>query len=174
MEKLLKMSLEEKKVTSLYNDKEDTAKMYTGYIGAYNDDNILVYHISPRGLYDGYLLIDRESVFQIDYNGKYEKKIERLYDLKKQQHQNVQIKDSSILNSLLQFAQKNRNMAYVALQDSSVTGIVREFDEETIYLEVYTDYGEPDGVSTVKIDAITMAAVDTNDEQDIAILSGMS
>ena len=174
MEKMLKLSLQEKKVTSFYNDKEDTGQAFTGYLGAYDDANILIYHISPRGLYDGYILLERDSVFQLDFYGKYEKKIEYLYDSKKQQHQNVVITEDGVLNSLLQFAQQNRYLVYIGLQDSSVTGLIKEFDEENICLEVYTNYGEADGISTVSVEEVMMVVVDSDDEQDMALLAGLN
>lgn len=43
----------------------------------------------------------------------------------------------------------------MALQNSSVTGFVRDFNEETICLKVYTNYEEPDDTG---IDVIEKSA----------------
>lgn len=170
MIELIERYYKEHKIISIYNDKEDTYRHLTGYIGAYNDNEMLIQHISSRGLYDGYIIIHRDTIFQLDCGGKYENKIEILYRVKKQTHEKIEVEDNAILYSTLKYAQKNNYIICAELQDSIIRGFVKEYGEETICIDAITEFADKDGISEIKLDEIIILSVDTEDEQDLLLL----
>lgn len=170
LDDLLKSALQEQKIVSIYRDPEDSGKCFTGFVGAIDEDEVLIYHLTPSGMYDGYILVNRDDIFQVDYDGRYEKKIEFLSKVKKQSHEEIEIAEEGILHSLLSFAQEKGFMTYIGFEDSSLTGLIRNFDDKEICLDVFTNYGESDGISAVSVDAIEEISVDSVEEQDILLL----
>lgn len=55
-----------------------------------SESHFLLAHISPQGIYDGFIVKSLENVFEIKYDGKYEKKISNLYQLQNQSHKKVE------------------------------------------------------------------------------------
>ena len=66
-------------VASFYCNGGGKCEVLVGYIERYNDDEILIAHISSHGNYDGFILKHLADIYRIEYAGKYEKKIEKLY-----------------------------------------------------------------------------------------------
>lgn len=170
MIEILKKCFEDHKVISIYYDREDTCRHLTGYIAAFNEDEVAVQHITPNGLYDGFIVIHMNEVYEFNYDGRYEKKVEELYFKKKQSHSNFEIDQSQILFSVLAFAQTEKLIVCVELQDSFLTGYISMYDDEWIDIEALTEFGEYDGVQKVRLDEIYIFSVDTVDEQDIQLL----
>ncbi len=158
------------KVVSFYLDKEDTNSHLTGYINCYNDNEILISHITARGEYDGFILKRVGEVYRIDYDGEYEKKIEMLYKLKLQTHARFDASDKGILYPLLDFAIKMKYIVNLELGDNFVTGFVGEYDDDFIYISVVNKYGKEDGISIINIDEIITFSCDTDDEQDLKLV----
>ena len=71
MIELLKECYRKHKVISIYNDSEDTCKHFTGYVGAIDERDVLIQHISAHGLYDGYIIIPKDTIYQLSFDGKY-------------------------------------------------------------------------------------------------------
>lgn len=170
MIKSIEKTYNERRIVSIYSDRENTDKHFTGYIGAYNDTEILIEHISPRGLYDGYIFISVDDIYQLDCGGLYERKIEKLYQMKRQAHESIEIKDNAIFYSMVKFAQRKGFIVYAELQDSAVRGFVRECDEDTMRINAVTEYGNHDGICEIRTDEIKIFSVDTEDEQDLLLL----
>lgn len=173
VEKMIKTigkCLENKKVTSFYFDKEDNSRHLTGYVHCYNEYELLIAHITPRGEYDGYIWNKMEDLYRVDYDGEYEKKIERLYEIKKQHHPAVNGDEDDIMESLLKFACENNYLVSVWLQDDEVTGFVEEYDD-VICLKVINDNGIENGTAVIDVNEVVRVVCDTDDEQDLKILN---
>lgn len=74
MLKSLNYCYKNKKAVSLFCNRNDTEQHLTGFIGKVNDSEVLIYHITNCGYYDGYILKRIDDIFRIDYEGEYEKK----------------------------------------------------------------------------------------------------
>lgn len=171
MNERIKECYEGHKVISIYIDKENTDKFFTGYIGAYNDTEVLIKHISRHGLYDGYIIIRKDDIYQQDCDGIYQNKIETLYHAKDQTHENIEIHDDKVLQSALEFARKKGYAINVELQDTSISGFVKEYDENTVCLDVIKEYDcASDGISEIRLEEINVFYIDSEDEQAILLL----
>ena len=170
---LIKKCFEEKQVISISYDEEAMQESMVGYIGAYNDSELLLYSITSRGIYDGYIVLKMEDISQLSYGGRFEKAAETLYQMRRIKHKSVSVKDDQILYSLLNFSKK---MGYVVLIETEVEilqGILLDYidcESETICLNVLTDWGGEEGSCEIMIDKIRELSIDTQAAQDIRFL----
>ena len=172
MIKTLKECYENQKVASFYFNKEDNCAHLTGFLHCYNENEILIAHITPRGEYDGFVLSKIDNLYRVDYSGDYEKKIQLLYKLKSQSHSTVTCDKDSILFSFLEFANKNKYLISMELENASVTGFVEEYDD-SIRLKVINENGVENGGCVINIDEVITFSCDTDYEQDLKILNSV-
>ena len=148
----------------------NNAGVQVGKVLGWNDDEILIAHITPGGYYDGYVLRTLCGLSHITFGGKYEHKIEELY-LKKEQKHCFEVDSSKTLwASILQYAQQKKLVVTAESGSESVTGYIAEWDDTTLRLQVLNPYGEKDGYGIVLRDQIDLLAVDTDYEQDLKLL----
>lgn len=170
MLEFLEMCAKSNKIVSIYDDAEESDKFLTGYINCYNENEILINHITPSGLYDGFILKQISDIFRIDYDDKYQLKIEKLYLLKHQSHYNININDECLLYPILDFALKKHLVIFVSFKKNTVFGFVQSFDNNIINLISIDDYGYNSGKCSICIDDILEFEVDTQEAQDLKLL----
>lgn len=162
----------EKILVSIYCDLDDKQKHYSGYIIGIDDDMFFLAHISRNGRYDGYILRPIKDIYRIDYNGKYEKKLEMLNKMRTQSHNIAFAKNdpSTLLISVLEFAKNNNLVVSLILDDDCRAGLIKSYDNDIISLYALTDNGEEDGFAVVSIAEVSSFEIDTEYEQDLKIL----
>lgn len=170
MKKTIEECLKNKKTANFSFDADNTDKFKTGYVCAYNDEYIIIAHMSKRGLYDGFVLYKMQDLFQIDTDNEYSRKIHRLYDLKNQKHPDFPEPNGDPLKTLLNFASEKKYVVSLCLEDSYVCGYINDFDDIHINVDVIDDYGKADGSTVVKISEIKNIFCDSYLEQDVKIL----
>ena len=168
---ILKNCAKKGKVVSLYFNKEDNQVHSTGYVHRYNENEIIIAHINPRGEYDGFILNRIDDIYRIEFDGDYERKIRRLYKLKKQKHNTINCAKESLLFDLLDFAKDNEYLISLEFNNDSVTGTIDFYDENYICLNVIDAYGKQNGTSVAAIDQIVTISCDTDYEQDVKLLT---
>lgn len=156
-------------VVSVFCDDERPDTHLSGFIRAFDEEQILINHISPDGYYDGYILIHMADVHRIDSSGKYELKIERLYQCRHQSHTEFPINDNLYI-SLLQFCQREGRILSAEVADTTLSGFLLDFDEETVHMQLVSEYGEGNGETIVRSEEIVSFAVDTMTEQNMLLL----
>lgn len=156
-------------VVSVFCDSLNPDKHLTGWIFAYSENVVMIKHISPIGLYDGFILVQRDDIYRIDADGKYEKKIYNLYKAKKQEHPHFLI-DEDLYTSLLVFCKKQELIISIELADGILSGFVDAFDDECITMTLVDNYGDSNGQTIVMNSEIVSISVDTQNEQDIKLL----
>lgn len=162
-------------VASFLCDEGDTQSILVGYVQCYNDSEVLIAHISAHGYYDGFILKHIDDISRIGYNGDYERKIEKLYNLRKQVHlafRKEETEKEEVLHSLLEIAKKYNYIASLYLRDSSISGFIDTYSDDMISLRVIDEFGKENGIMFVRIDEIVTIAVDSDDEQDLTLLRG--
>lgn len=170
MEKTIEESCKKHKIANFYFDSENTDNFRTGYVCSYNDDLIVIAHISTRGLYDGFMLYKMQDLFQLETDDEYSKKIKRLYGLKKQKHPEFPTENNDPLRTLLTFAKEKNFIVSLCLEDSYVCGYVNDFDDVHICIDVIDDYGRADGSAEVAIIEVQRIYCDSYPEQDAKLL----
>lgn len=170
MKKTIEESYKNHKISNFYFDKENTDKFRTGYVCAYNNEWIIIAHISTRGLYDGFLLYKMQDLFQAETDDEYGKKIKRLYELKKQKHPDFKDEGDDPLKMFLNFAKERQFIVSLNLEDSYICGYLNDFDDLHICVDVIDDYGKADGKTEVAISEVKEIDCDSYNEQDIKLL----
>lgn len=166
---ILEKSRNEKEILSLYTNKEDTERFSVGYILELCEKYCIIALISPSGLYDGYRVIDINEIYKIEYGGDYEKKLKKLYDIKKQSHKDIKLLENNLIISMLKFAKENEFIITIELLESGlndVQGYVKNFTRWKI-----NDLGQKDGLSEIDLDAITSIVCNSEDENTLEILA---
>lgn len=173
MLKSLNYCYKNKKAVSLFCNRNDTEQHLTGFIGKVNDSEVLIYHITNCGYYDGYILKRIDDIFRIDYEGEYEKRIQMLYEYRNQAHREIDTFDDDndqIFFSLLDFAIENDYIVSLEFENNYVSGIVNGYSDDVLYLSIVDDMGKEDGISIINIDDVLTVDVDSDEEQILKIL----
>ena len=171
MIELCKKCFESKSIGSFFCDQAESGKHLTGYIAAYKEDELLIKHISPSGYYDGFILIHISDLIRVDIAGQYEQKITTLYALREQKHPDLSCAGECIFLTLMEYAQNNKLIVSLELDDCVLSGFVQSFSEDHVHLEVLDEYGRTDGDTYLLSDDILSVALDTSTEQNIKLLN---
>lgn len=148
----------------------DNAGVQVGRVLGWNDDEVLIAHITASGYYDGYVLRPIQGLFNITFGGKYEQKIEKLYLKRAQKHRFEGSNEGTLWDSILQYAQQEKLVVTAESGSESVTGYIAEWDNVTLKLQVLDQFGGNDGYGIVFRDQMDLLAVDTDYEQDLKLL----
>ena len=89
-------------VLTIYSEDIDEDYIY-GKIVMRNEEEVIIAQINDKGESDGYLYLQWEGIYRIDYESSYEEKIERLYQAKNQYHEELMFpkKEDTLLKNLL-------------------------------------------------------------------------
>ena len=163
-----------KVLATFYCNNGNVQTILVGYVEKFNDSEILIAHISPRGFYDGFILKHIEEIQRIDYDSDYEKKIARLYNLRGRSHTAIQTfdpKDDEIIYSLLDFAKQNDYVVSLEFTQDSISGFVNGYSDDVVYIDAINDYGAENGIAIIDINEVLTVSVDTDHEQDLRLLT---
>lgn len=160
---------------SIYTDRYDLESFSVGYIAAIEDPFIYINHISTRGEEDGMILRRIEDIFRIEYDGSYEKKLERLYQLKEQSHTKYLTKSkTNLFNAFLKNIQKHKWVITLKVGDMEnfidVTGLIQQVKEGKVYMTELTYDARVGGTVIVPIHEIYTVHCDTEYDKDIHLL----
>lgn len=166
--RLLKRSMNENIMVAVYSNKNRPDTCSVGYVDSITKDMVLIKHVTPHGLTDGFVIRRLEDVFRIDINGQYENKLQRLYFLQEQSHHAI----TSQLNSevdlfvgILNISQKFGKVVDVCIDDTEsqadIVGFVKEVKENEVIISQISEYGFANGESSLMIDDIVKISCDT-------------
>jgi hypothetical protein len=145
--------------------------MQVGFILGWNEDEILIAHVSAGGYYDGYVLRPTADLLHVTYGGKYEQKVQHLYNIKEQHHALSHTQSTALWEDILQFASQKKLIVTAECGDTAVTGYIKAWDSSSLELCVVDQFGAADGFACIDRYEIDLLAVDTDYEQDISLLS---
>ena len=167
---VIKKYFNENAVVSIYNNFDDTSVFEVGYINTYNDSEILLSSINERGEYAGYILFHIDDIFRIEANGEYEEKIKNLYSLKNQKHEKFELVNAEIVYSVLDFAKENNLLVSFEFENDCRVGFVDKHKDNLCTINTISDFGKPDGIAVIDIDAVESIFVDSVFDQDLKLL----
>ena len=171
---ILEKSEKENKIISIYNNKFETNKFSVGYIINYDKTYYIMARISPYGEYDGYELGMVNDIYKIEYDGKYENKIKKLYDYKNQSHNMLEKSGENLIYEFLNFVKDKELVISVELCDSNLCdaqGYVKKVSIDNIEIDLIDEYGYNDGITDIDLKTVTSIVCDSNDETILKILS---
>ena len=166
--------VEKNTLYEIYTDSSDSRRFDVGYIIGYNDDWALIERISPDGLHDGYRLTEMEAVIRLQYNTQYLGKIANLAAAKGTERKPLNLPESSLFVSVLEFISTNRFVCTLELigeRGYTESGFIEEIGVDTIRLAVVDSYGKPDGTMVTDLDDVSCVTFNSGDELNLAILN---
>ena len=158
-------------VGSFFCDASRPDMHLTGYVDAYNEDQILIKHISPDGYYDGFVLVHISDLIRVNILGQYEKRIAALFAIRKQSHPSLNHLTDTLYVSIMDFAQTNNLIVSLELEDITISGYVLDFNDRNIYIQVINENGQTDGEMMILVENVLSFAVDTSTEQNLKLLN---
>jgi soluble P-type ATPase len=164
---------EKHEIISLFSDPDNTDKFSAGFVLHVTDEHILLASVDRKGRYDGFTAKRSEDIYEVDNNGEYEHKMQKLYDIQKQSHPEVNVGED-LFNDLLSFAKSNKLFVTIECYDSGyddVQGRVLSADQSTIEIEKYDEYGRRDGTAVLDYNSISRICCDSEDEQVMRMMA---
>ena len=164
----------ESKPVSLYSDKEDTEHFSCGYILGATQEDVVLCSITPNGLYDGFLVLKTANIFAVEYDDQYTQKIQALYTAREQKHPHLSfVENDNLMKNVLQYARDHSLVVSIELFDSqldNIQGLVKEVDDEYLYVMQLDDSGCADGKICVLMEAVTSVSCDAEKENALNAL----
>lgn len=175
---LLKHSIKEFNMVSVYSNRYQPEKCSVGFVEAVTNEHFFIKHVSPVGTDDGYIVRRMSDVFRVDFGGEYEKRLNLLYTLQNQQHQNFfdrkPAKSSNLFRESLIVAKKKNLIVSVCIDETenqeNVVGFVKDINSEGATISRISLNGLDDGESTLILDDVIKIDCDSLDERTLKIL----
>jgi hypothetical protein len=135
-------------------------------------------HITPEGLSDGYIVRRLDDIFRIDFNGKYEKRIDLLYKLQQQNHESLfeeQTKKNSDLFKETFISAKDKDLIISICMDeeeiqNDIVGFVKDITTKEVVISRISPEGLNDGESSFFLDDVSKLNCDTVEEKTLKLL----
>ena len=160
-------------LVAIYTDEENPENFNVGFVAAINENDIIIKHVAPSGSYDGFILKKTAEIFQIEYEGGYINKIEKLYRLQTKRHSRFPISNTNLTTELLKFAIENKFVVSVELNNDGIMnaqGVVLDVNEDDLQIAQLDEYGNKDGYANLDVRSITRIDCDTDQEQILRML----
>ena len=164
MTDLLKHCHSNQSVASFYFYDAAEKHHATGFVYAYNDTQLIIKHISPYGESVGLILVRRADICRIRVDGKYEQKIQKLYQLHCPAYPAYE-PCADYWISLLTYAKETHELVSVELEACIVSGEVLSCSENDVELELLDEYGNPNGRSCINRDIVQSVCLGSADER---------
>ncbi len=172
--KYLLKAKKENKLVSFRTNTEETEKFSVGYIIGINDEIVNVKSVNPNGLSDGILMIRLKDIYEIDTDDKYIRRLEL-----KIKNQKKILRDISVppyfydyeynMFLILQKSKEENQLIYINFYHGGFYGYVKELTQEELLFEIYTEYGEYDGLSVFLIEDIKNIILDDIDNRSVEL-----
>lgn len=174
----LKRSLINKTFASVFTNSEQPDKCSVGFVGALTEGHVLINHVTYTGLSDGFAIRRVEDIFRIDFDGQYEQKLEKLYFLQKQFHQELITSPISneinLFKEVLVNSQRSGRVVDICIDytesQEDVIGRVKEVNDIEVVISRISQEGKDDGESVLFLNDIIKLNCDSQDEHILQLL----
>lgn len=175
---VLKRSFEKGIIVSVYSNRYEPGASSAGFIDAISEEQFVMKHVTPEGISDGYIIRRMEDVFRIDIEGEYEQRLQLLYTLQKQKHEDfinkLTMQGSNLFKKTLEIAQKKNLMVTICIDETedqdSIVGFVKNVNSKEATISRVSFNGLSDGESTFFIEDVVKINCDTVDEKLLKLL----
>ena len=175
----LNRAMKENLLVSIYTNQWEPDYFSTGFVDAISDQEVVLSHVTPDGLYDGYIVRKLDDLFRVDIGGLYEQRLYLLYTLQKQSHLKLIKKrktgDANLFQEVLLCARKQNYVVSLCIDETDtqdgITGWISEVSDDEVIIAKISYEGHNDGFSIVPMNQISKINCDTTDERVIKILN---
>ena len=152
---------------ALYSNLQDTDQFAVGIVCAVNDEDVLLYAISPNGSYDGYQTIPCTDIYMVCTDGEYEKELERVFSVQQISKPMWHPIETNLRLALLRRAKEKDYVVSLEIGKSGnydIQGKVTAVSDETVSVDAYDDSGYS-GNYIIDIRRISEVVADSSDER---------
>ncbi|MGZ5244632.1 MAG: hypothetical protein ACXWEY_10905 [Bacteroidia bacterium] len=148
----LQRSLENKELLA-FRTYDDSEKFWCGYVLSLNENLVQIQHISKLGFYDGIVVERIENIESIDVD-TYNKAMQFLVGKNQEQYSQQKYELPNNENWQFEFLKINslQNIFLsIGTNDGSISGYVRDFDEEFLSLQLIGVAGEDNEITIYRL-----------------------
>jgi len=161
----------EKKLVEIYTDKNNPDSFCFGFIIGFDSDFIFINAVSCHGETDGLTIRRLKDIYRVEYDGDYEKRLAKLFNLKKQAFDCYPVLND--LNTLLKTVIEDKVILTITTGDFEnhivVAGIIEKVVNNKIYFrEIKNDCQS--GIAVFATEDIYDINCFSKDEKDIQLL----
>ncbi len=166
----LSKAKKEKKLVSIFTDKDDWDDWSVGYVDILTDQHVRLHSLSRYGDFAGYIMMNLSEIIKVEVDSQYEKKMERFHSSQENFFAEVKLENEIEVNIIIDALKASLNdKTFIEVwgndPEVSLGGYVEDMDEETVTVHLIDSYGVDDGVSTIKINEIRRLDFNTRCEQ---------
>ena len=162
---ILKKSKGNNEIVSLFTELNEPDNFWAGFVGRISDEFIMLNGVCSRGRYEWFRINKISDIYKIEFGGKYQEKLEKLYLLQNQNHKPVTKLSEDLISDLLIFAKENKLIATIQIRDSGyddIIGYIEDLTDETVKIKLLDEFGDEDGFSVFNKNDITLLACDND------------
>lgn len=177
---VLNQARKAKSLVCVFRDPTDLRRFAVGYVVAVGNQDYTLQQIDPDGNPDGLDVGVLDDIIEVRRDSRYARQIQLLMEHKDDMapasgEWQAPANPDSCLEVVLDRAKKEQLVVnvLVATGDDEVRfyALVKDLSESHVRLDVLTDDGESDGLSTLRLDDIAGLQVDTREERKIALFN---
>jgi hypothetical protein len=174
---VLKQQQEKEKLVCVYHGDDGHDKFDVGFVESLTTTNLTLLSVSPRGEFDGRVIMHLDDLNRVEMDDRYSRKIELLHQyrgsiFKTEDHVNPQSRTDDLMAQLKTAAEAHEVGSIEDVKGNSVTGFIAEVGEDYVVIEALTQLGEPDGQSVVNLEDVSRVQIGARDQQVRGFLYG--
>lgn len=166
-------------ILSIFSNRNQRGRCSVGLIEQVTSQHVVMKHISVNGQYDGYILRRLEDIIRIDINGQYEKRLQTLYLLQKQQHLDLFDKkvkrNGNLVKEFLTYSMGKRLVVSVCIDETEeqedIVGWVKDMNDTEVTISKISFEGYDDGETIFDICEIIKLNCDSLEERVLGLLN---
>lgn len=156
-------------ICAFYDDEGED--YFVGFYLASDDEFSIFQLITPRGFDDGLYITLTESIFRVDVESRYVKKINKLFWLHKQELILYEHSGNDLMEFIFDYSMSNDYAVTVVLSDDEeVVGFVESQSENEVLVAIYDEFGEANGKTHISKAAVQKVGVNSVAMKNIKLL----
>lgn len=156
---------------SIYDDDDEPESFSLGFVLAVDDNFVLLNAVNKYGENIGFLLVNLESIFLFNNDLMYSGKVMKLFKLKNQHKETLEILNNDILLSVLETVKMQKCLIEINNDDNYI-GYIKEYNNELLTLNSIDNYGNHLGLAYIDINHINVAQCRDMYLKDLELLYG--
>ncbi|MBJ6109299.1 hypothetical protein JAO73_09765 [Hymenobacter sp. BT523] len=156
---MFKRAQQEKRLLGVRTTQSE-GRFSVGYVINFSDELMMMRVINRDGMQTGIQSFNLEEIFQLDFDDRYIRNIELKEDNLDKVYAGIKSpafmeQEYLTIPLLLSRAMEAGQLVYLTSQvGADLYGYIRQFTEQELLLECYTEYGEPDGLTVLRVENI--------------------
>ena len=172
---VLRRVQEAEKLVCVFHGDDEHDKFDVGFVESLTNSTLTLLSVSPRGEYDGRVVMHLDDLNRVETDDRYSRKIALLHEyrgsvFKADDKVNKQALAFGIGEQLQAALEETCVVCVEDVKGNAITGFVREIGDDYVEVEALTQLGEPDGTSIISLEEVSRVQIGARDQQVRAFL----